>query len=175
MIKVFGVGNRTTSTQEGVVSASASATRVAPGLIRIQAELAELELPPKGTITFPDPKNLMEFVITLSPDEGYWKGGSFQFTFLIKPLYPHDAPKVKCITKNVFHPNIDVEGNVCLNILREDWKPVLSISAVIYGLLSLFIEPNGNDPLNQAAAELLRDNKREFAIQVARSMGKRGW
>jgi hypothetical protein len=24
----------------------------------------------------------------------------------------------------VYHPNIDLEGNVCLNILREDWKPV---------------------------------------------------
>ena len=39
----------------------------------------------------------------------------------------------------VYHPNIDLEGNVCLNILREDWKPVLSISAVIYGLQFLFL------------------------------------
>ncbi|KAJ7966714.1 Ubiquitin-conjugating enzyme family protein [Quillaja saponaria] len=36
----------------------------------------------------------------------------------------HEAPKVKCKTK-VYHPNIDLEGNVCLGILREDWKPVL--------------------------------------------------
>lgn len=34
----------------------------------------------------------------------------------------------------VYHPNIDLEGKICLNILREDWKPVLSISSVIYGL-----------------------------------------
>lgn len=39
----------------------------------------------------------------------------------------------------VFHPNIDLEGNVCLNILREDWKPVLSINSVIYGLQFLFL------------------------------------
>lgn len=39
----------------------------------------------------------------------------------------------------VFHPNIDLEGNVCLNILREDWKPVLSINSVIYGLQFLFM------------------------------------
>lgn len=31
--------------------------------------------------------------------------------------YPHDPPKVKCETM-VYHPNIDLEGNVCLNILR---------------------------------------------------------
>lgn len=34
----------------------------------------------------------------------------------------------------VYHPNIDLDGNVCLNILREDWKPVLSINSIIYGL-----------------------------------------
>ena len=39
----------------------------------------------------------------------------------------------------VFHPNIDVDGNICLNILREDWKPVLSISSIIYGLQFLFL------------------------------------
>lgn len=39
----------------------------------------------------------------------------------------------------VFHPNIDQEGKICLNILREDWKPVLSISSVIYGLQFLFL------------------------------------
>ena len=28
---------------------------------------------------------------------------------------------------------------MCLNILREDWKPVLSINSVIYGLQFLFL------------------------------------
>lgn len=39
----------------------------------------------------------------------------------------------------VYHPNIDLDGNICLNILREDWKPVLSISSVVYGLQFLFL------------------------------------
>ena len=39
----------------------------------------------------------------------------------------------------VYHPNIDTEGNICLNILREDWKPVLSINSVVYGLNFLFL------------------------------------
>lgn len=39
----------------------------------------------------------------------------------------------------MYHPNIDLEGKICLNILREDWKPVLSISSVIYGLQFLFL------------------------------------
>ena len=46
--------------------------------------------------------------------------------------------QVKCETK-VYHPNIDLDGNVCLNILREDWKPVLTINSIVYGLQYLFL------------------------------------
>ena len=54
------------------------------------------------------------------------------------------------INAQVYHPNIDYEGNVCLNILREDWKPVLSVSSVIFGLQYLFLDPSYDDPLNKA-------------------------
>jgi ubiquitin-protein ligase len=62
-----------------------------------------------------------------------YKGGRFNFSFAINQNFPHDPPKVKC-TQKIYHPNIDLEGNVCLNILREDWKPVLNLNAVIVGL-----------------------------------------
>jgi ubiquitin-conjugating enzyme E2 M len=65
-------------------------------------------------------------------------GGSFLFTFHVSADYPHKPPKVLCKTK-VYHPNIDLEGNVCLNILREEWKPVLNINTIIYGLNHLFV------------------------------------
>lgn len=77
-----------------------------------------------------------------------YKGGSFKFTFAINNNYPHEPPKVKCVPK-VYHPNLDLEGNVCLNILREDWKPVLNLNAVMVGLQYLFLEPNADDPLNK--------------------------
>lgn len=50
-------------------------------------------------------------------------------------------PYVSIVEYNpqVYHPNIDLEGNICLNVLREDWKPVLNISTVIYGLYYLFM------------------------------------
>ena len=56
--------------------------------------------------------------------------------------------QVLCET-TVFHPNIDMDGHVCLNILREDWKPVLTIQSVIMGLQFLMLEPNADDPLNK--------------------------
>ena len=87
----------------------------------------------------------------------------------MNPNYPHEAPKVKCETK-VYHPNIDLEGNVCLNILREDWKPVLTINAIVYGLQYLFLEPNPEDPLNKEAAEVLQSNRRLFEQNVRKAM-----
>lgn len=66
---------------------------------------------------------------------------------------PFCITQVKCRNK-LYHPNIDLEGNVCLNILREEWKPVLNISSVIYGLLHLMEAPNPNDPLNKEAAKV---------------------
>uniref|UniRef100_A0A8C1KKM3 NEDD8-conjugating enzyme UBC12 n=1 Tax=Cyprinus carpio TaxID=7962 RepID=A0A8C1KKM3_CYPCA len=91
------------------------------------------------------------------------------FFFQVGQGYPHDPPKVKCETM-VYHPNIDLEGNVCLNILREDWKPVLTINSIIYGLQYLFLEPNPEDPLNKEAAEVLQTNRRLFEQNVQRSL-----
>ena len=76
---------------------------------------------------------------------------------------------MKCETK-VYHPNIDLEGNVCLNILREDWKPVLTINAIVYGLQYLFLEPNPEDPLNKEAAEVLQSNRKTFEMNVQRAI-----
>mmetsp|Transcript_2820 Transcript_2820/g.2836 ORF Transcript_2820/g.2836 Transcript_2820/m.2836 type:complete len:87 (+) Transcript_2820:630-890(+) len=70
----------------------------------------------------------------------------------------------------IYHPNINLQGNVCLNILREDWKPVLDINAVIYGLIYLFYEPNPSDPLNHEAAELLRKDVNQFKLLVNRTL-----
>jgi len=91
------------------------------------------------------------------------------FSFKIGQNYPHEAPKVKCDT-SVYHPNIDLEGNVCLNILREDWKPVLTVNSVIYGLQFLMLEPNAEDPLNKEAAEVLQNNTKMFEQNVNKSM-----
>ena len=82
---------------------------------------------------FPADDDIMNFVLTIEPDEGMYKGGSFRFSFAINQNFPHEPPKVKCVQK-IYHPNIDLDGNVCLNILREDWKPVLNLNAVIVGL-----------------------------------------
>jgi len=137
--------------------------------IRVQKDLTELDLPATMKTDFPDPADLLHFTLTITPDEGMYKGGAFVFSFVINTNYPHDPPKVKC-THKIYHPNVDLEGNVCLNILREDWKPVLNLNSVMVGLQYLFLEPNADDPLNKEAAQDLRQNRDQFLLNVKSSM-----
>ena len=98
-----------------------------------------------------------------------YRGGVFRFSFAVPGTYPHEPPKVKCLAK-VYHPNLDHDGNVCLNILREDWKPVLFVSSCVYGLTFLFSDPNPDDPLNKEAAKEMTESPRQFEQNVRRSM-----
>ncbi|CBZ52154.1 Ubiquitin carrier protein, related [Neospora caninum Liverpool] len=187
-------GDTGSSLSSGVNAASAASSNPAqerrrfPGEIRLQKELEDLDLPDQCVLTFSSKNgslgkrssdalalqsgggsSLLDMQLRIAPDDGFWRGGKFLFFISIPPNYPHDPPKVKCMDQ-IYHPNIDQKGNVCLNILREDWKPVLSISSVMYGLLHLFLEPNPSDPLNQEAAALLRSNPSEFQRQVRRTL-----
>lgn len=131
--------------------------------------MAELDGGKVVEIEFPNPNDLTTFHVTITPDTGYWAHATYNFTFTIPPHYPHSPPKVECNTK-IYHPNINLDGKVCLNILREDWKPVLDINAVIYGLCFLFYQPNPEDPLNHEAAELFRKDPKQFERLVARTL-----
>lgn len=138
--------------------------------LRVTKDFSELgTLPATCQVTHPNPNDLLHFTLTITPDDGYYKGGRFIFHFTIESEYPHTPPKVKCAQK-IYHPNIDLEGNVCLNILREDWKPVLTILSVILGMGFLFSEPNPDDPLNKEAADVLKTNVNTFRSNVTKTM-----
>ncbi|XP_045148974.1 NEDD8-conjugating enzyme Ubc12-like [Echinops telfairi] len=71
----------------------------------------------------------------------------------------------------LYHPTIHLEGNGCLNMLRDDWTLALVINSITDGLQHLFLEPSPEDPLNKEAAEVLRNNRRRlFEQNVQRSM-----
>ncbi|CAN3363970.1 NEDD8-conjugating enzyme Ubc12p [Diutina catenulata] len=159
--------------QEAAAAAASSVTdantKVPAAQLRLQKDITELDLPPSITMAFPNPGDLFHFNLTIKPQTGYYKAGTFHFTVEISPNFPIDPPKIKCDNK-IYHPNIDIEGNVCLNILRSDWSPALSLNAVIIGLNFLFLEPNPNDPLNKDAANVLVRSTQKFADNVTTSM-----
>ncbi|KAJ2487947.1 NEDD8-conjugating protein ubc12 [Coemansia sp. RSA 2050] len=110
-----------------------------------------------------------KFTVVYQPPGGLYHGGEFRFSFEVSEEYPHKPPKVLCVQK-IYHPNIDTEGHVCLNVLREDWKPVLSIQSIIFGLQLLFMAPNPEDPLNNDAAQNMINDPHGFKMNVTTSM-----
>lgn len=93
--------------------------------------------------------------VTISPNDGYYRGGKFEFELDLSDSYPSNAPSIRCLTR-VYHPNIDLvegdysDGDVCLNLLDELFEPELTLEDYVQGLLFLFYNPNLDDPLNGA-------------------------
>ena len=65
-------------------------------------------------------------------------GGKFHFTLELPANYPYEAPRVKC-KQVIYHPNINLKGDVCLSILRDDWSPAGSITMTLLGLFAFVL------------------------------------
>lgn len=150
-------------------NAFSSSSKVSAAQLRVQKDITELDLPKSIKLTFPNTADFFNFDLQIIPQDGYYKNGKFKFKIEIGSNFPIEPPKIKCLNK-IYHPNIDLDGNICLNILREDWSPVLSLNSVLIGLNFLFLEPNPNDPLNKEAANMLVKDKNQFERNVTTSM-----
>ena len=142
--------------------------------LRLQRDFTEIEsengLPNNIELEIPDPNNLREFNVMITPLEGLWRQATYKFNFEVSTGYPHTPPKVTCETK-ILHPNIELDtGKVCLNILRADWTPVLTLTNIFQSLLFLLYEPNPTDPLNRDAARLFHDDYKQFERKVKKSL-----
>lgn len=140
--------------------------------LRLQKDLEALELPSMAQIevvTLPPAEGMPILRLIIAPDEGYYRGGKFNFEIAFSEAYPIEPPRVRCLNR-IFHPNIDYQGKVCLNILREDWSPALELQSVVLGIIFLFLEVSEKDPLNKDAAAILSRDPIEFAHAVRRSI-----
>ena len=51
----------------------------------LSLDLNELNLPKTCTTEFPDPDDIINYKLAISPDEGFYKGGKFVFNFKVGP------------------------------------------------------------------------------------------
>lgn len=122
---------------------------------RLQKELMELMMSgEKGVSAFPEADNLFKWIATIEgPKETLYQGLKFKLSVEFTPKYPYVPPSVQFLTP-CFHPNIDSEGNICLDILKEKWTVLYDIRTVLISIQSLLNEPNLDSPLDPMAASL---------------------
>ena len=65
----------------------------------------------------------------MGPPDSPYQGGVFFLTIHFPTDYPFKPPKV-AFTTRIYHPNINSNGSICLDILRSQWSPALTISKV---------------------------------------------
>jgi ubiquitin-conjugating enzyme E2 D/E len=97
----------------------------------------------------------------VGPKDSPYEGGVFELGLLFPTDYPFKPPKVYFKTK-VFHPNINAQGGICLDILKDQWSPALSVVKVLLSISSLLTDANPKDPLVPEIARLYVDDRAEF-------------
>lgn len=99
----------------------------------------------------------------MGPPDSPYAGGVFFLNIRFPPDYPFKPPKVSFTANTrIYHPNINSNGNICLDILKDQWSPALTISKVLLSVCSLLTDPNPDDPLVPEIAQLYKTDRARY-------------
>ena len=132
-------------------------------LKRINKELSDLQKdPPSNCSAGPVGDDLFQWQATImGPADSPYSGGVYFLNIHFPADYPFKPPKLQFTTK-IYHPNINSNGSICLDILKDQWSPALTISKVLLSLSSLLTDPNPDDPLVPEIAQIYKADREKF-------------
>ncbi|KAJ3697541.1 hypothetical protein LUZ61_001246 [Rhynchospora tenuis] len=135
-------------------------------LKRLQTELMALMMSgDPGISAFPEGDDILQWRGTINGSTGtVYAGMVYKLSLSFNTDYPFKPPKVK-FESPCFHPNVDLHGNICLDILQDKWSSAYDVRTILLSIQSLLGEPNNDSPLNTQAAALW-SNQEEFRKMV---------
>ena len=126
----------------------------------------------EGVLATPHEDNIMIWdCVIFGPENSVWENGVFKLEMTFTEEYPNKPPHVLCKTK-VFHPNFYANGEICIDILKDQWSPIYDIKSILTSIQSLLTDPNPASPANVEAAKLYSDNIQEYNKKVKECVEK---
>ncbi|PMB68167.1 Ubiquitin-conjugating enzyme E2 [Beauveria bassiana] len=118
--------------------------------------------PPSSCSAGPVGEDLFHWQATImGPSDSPYSGGVFFLAIHFPTDYPFKPPKVNFTTR-IYHPNINSNGSICLDILRDQWSPALTISKVLLSICSMLTDPNPDDPLVPEIAHVYKTDRPRY-------------
>lgn len=101
------------------------------------------------------------------PHDTPYVGGHFIVDIKIPPDYPYKPPKMQFDTK-IWHPNVSSQtGVICLDILKDEWSPALTIRTALLSLQALLCNAEPDDPQDAVVAAQYKSNREEYNATAA--------
>ncbi|PKB98470.1 ubiquitin-conjugating enzyme E2-16 kDa [Rhizophagus irregularis] len=132
---------------------------------RINKELNDLRRdPPSYASAGPIGYDLLHWQATiLGPSDSPYSGGVFFLAIHFPTDYPFSPPRVTFET-SIYHPNINSNGNISLDVLRDQWSPGLTISRVLLSICIMMSDPNPDDPLVPEIAHVYKTDRTRYEV-----------
>merc|ERR1712098_126052 len=112
--------------------------------------------PPDNCSAGPIGDGLFKWQATITGPAGTpYDGGVFFLDIRFPQDYPFKPLIIRFKTK-IYHCNINDKGGICLDILKDQWSPALTLSKVLISICSLLSDPNPDDPLSPVIAKLYK-------------------
>ena len=114
----------------------------------------------------PEGDDLFTWLATImGPQGSVYEGGIFHLRIRFPSDYPFKPPKI-CFKTKIYHPNVNGNGGICLDVLKDQWSPALTITKVLLSISSLLTDPNPDDPLVPEIAALYQTNRAAYNVRA---------